>query len=498
MWRLRTGVAAATVALMLVGLVGPSAGGTTSSMVVTPTGISSVEAVSHDGRWVEANGLILDRLTGVSIPTNVAPGEEQVVGFIRDNPVLWLVVRGSPALRWYADGSVGIWDPDAGVYLMDTRTGARQRIDTDAAGTPLAPSWTGQGCQGGDACAFSTDPALRVSTESVSRDGGTAAFCANYVTPSEPLLYVKDLMTGRLTRTSVRCGVSHFQEEDDPFVETFHWPEVSDDARVIHVRGDVLEDHMYDQVGWQGDSLYFPTTGKARRVHGQGMMTRDGDTIFLRMGVQKPVRPARASKKVGAYSVRTKRTTRLPWWNRFYGDGYQFLATSLLPTEMTTRRGRYLVNESAVLDRTRGITIDIGSLLRERGYDPEWVDMAISGDGRTIFATVASPGTLPYGHEVVAVTGWGWKHMARATVSSNRSQTKLVVDVDPNKGSGYWTFTVQRRQESGIWETLPGTYRTQGSKETRTLDLPNGTYRVQVKPKYGFRGYISGDAYVTR
>ena len=496
MMRSRTAIAVAAGALMVAALAVPVSGDPKSSVVVTPTALSSAVAVSHDGRWVEAPNLILDRLTGVSAPVNASAGEEQFFGFIPDNPVLWLVVGGSHARLWYPGGGVAVWDSDGGVYLVDTRTGVRQRIDTDAAGTPLAPSWTGQGCEGGDACLFSTDPALRISTRSVSRDGRTAAFCANYLSPNEPLLYVKDLTTGRLTQTTVRCGVSHFQEEDDPFVETFHWPEASDDARVIHVRGDVLEDRMDDRLGWQAGSLYFTATGSVRTVNGQGTMTRDGGTIFLRLGVQRPVDATRASKRVAAFNVRTKRTTRLPWWNRFYDGDSQFLPTGMIPTDMTTRRGRYMVNESSVLDRVRGVTIDIGSLLRERGYDPQWVDMAISGDGQTVFANVANPGTMPYGQEVVAVTSWGWRPTVRARVSSNRSQTRLIVDVDPDKGSGYWTFTVLRLQESGSWQTLPGTYRTRGSRETRTVNLPNGTYRVQIKPKYGYRGFISRDVYL--
>ena len=32
------------------------------------------------------------------------------------------------------------------------------------------------------------------------------------------------------------------------------------------------------------------------------------------------------------------------------------------------------------------------------------------------------------------------------------------------------------------------TYRTKGTKETRTINLPKGTYRVVVASKYGYLG----------
>ena len=33
------------------------------------------------------------------------------------------------------------WFPSGGVYLVDTASGDRTRIDTDSAGVPLEPSW---------------------------------------------------------------------------------------------------------------------------------------------------------------------------------------------------------------------------------------------------------------------------------------------------------------------------------------------------------------------
>ena len=72
-------------------------------------------------------------------------------------------------------------------------------------------------------------------------------------------------------------------------------------------------------------------------------------------------------------------------------------------------------------------------------------------------------------------------------VSATRDSTKgnLLVNVDPDKGAGYWTFKVQRNTK-GKWSTLAPAYNTEGAKETRTLNLGAGTYRVAVSAKYGY------------
>jgi len=72
-------------------------------------------------------------------------------------------------------------------------------------------------------------------------------------------------------------------------------------------------------------------------------------------------------------------------------------------------------------------------------------------------------------------------------VSAKRDSTKgnLLVNVDPDKGAGYWTFKVQRNTK-GKWSTLAPSYNTQGAKETRTVNLGAGTYRVAVAAKYGY------------
>jgi hypothetical protein len=69
--------------------------------------------------------------------------------------------------------------------------------------------------------------------------------------------------------------------------------------------------------------------------------------------------------------------------------------------------------------------------------------------------------------------------------------SKVFVDVDPNMGKRYWTFKVQYRKKNGTWGQYKKTYKTSGSKETRTLNFKKGTYRVAVNPKYGYQGTTS-------
>ncbi len=82
---------------------------------------------------------------------------------------------------------------------------------------------------------------------------------------------------------------------------------------------------------------------------------------------------------------------------------------------------------------------------------------------------------------------------ASVKVKSTSGRSKLFVDVNPNKGSGYWKFQVQSKRSSGSWKALK-TYRTKGRSETRTINLKKGTYRVVVFGKYGYRGTTSASA----
>jgi hypothetical protein len=85
-----------------------------------------------------------------------------------------------------------------------------------------------------------------------------------------------------------------------------------------------------------------------------------------------------------------------------------------------------------------------------------------------------------------------------AAVKSVDRGNKLYVDVNPNRGSGYWTFKVNKRTSSGTWKTLTTTYKTYGKVETRTLDLKKGTYRIVVRAKYGYQGTTSAHVHLSK
>ncbi len=79
---------------------------------------------------------------------------------------------------------------------------------------------------------------------------------------------------------------------------------------------------------------------------------------------------------------------------------------------------------------------------------------------------------------------------ASVKVRAVKSRSKLRVNVNPNRGSRYWTFKVKRKRADGTWAGK-GTYRTRRAAETRTINLPKGTYRVRVRPKFGHLGTLS-------
>ncbi len=79
---------------------------------------------------------------------------------------------------------------------------------------------------------------------------------------------------------------------------------------------------------------------------------------------------------------------------------------------------------------------------------------------------------------------------ASVKVRAVKSRSKLRVNVNPNQGPRYWTFKVKRERADGTWAST-GTYRTRRAGETRTINLPKGTYRVRVRPKFGHLGTVS-------
>lgn len=91
-----------------------------------------------------------------------------------------------------------------------------------------------------------------------------------------------------------------------------------------------------------------------------------------------------------------------------------------------------------------------------------------------------------------------WSPRVRVAVAAVSQRTRLHLNVDPNLGSGSWLVRVQRRRTDGTWATLVTSYRTWGTAETRTLDLPRGTYRVVVPSQSGYRWAASAEVYLRR
>ena len=75
--------------------------------------------------------------------------------------------------------------------------------------------------------------------------------------------------------------------------------------------------------------------------------------------------------------------------------------------------------------------------------------------------------------------------MPTVKIKAVSHRSKLKVDVNPNRGTKFYVFQVQRKNADGSWKAVKS-YETRGATEKRTLNLRKGTYRVWVRPGYGF------------
>jgi hypothetical protein len=314
-----------------------------------------------------------------------------------------------------------------------------------------------------------------------------AAFCANYAEPDTPLLYIKDLVGGALTRTTVTCGIQDFLDVDSPHSIYFFAPDISSDGRVVHVPGDWFGVEG-GTTGWHADRLYTPATGATTVLPGRGTMTRDGSVVFLARGVHEPSTthdPEPAPGPQCAYTVATGKCPKLAWWKRFFGEQ----GTLSLRAMSMSRRGKYLTNGSMVINRVTGDYVNVRSLLWKDGTNYEVA--AISGDATTVFATGSQDARY------VAVTGWK-QPMAVAFVTARAGNTQLVVDIQPDGAARRWAFQLQRREPDDSWTTLPARYTATGRAQTRILrPSTDGWYRVHVLPKGKYRGSYSATALIS-
>ncbi len=519
------GAAAVAAEVAVLGLLTGALGGCSTSgeqpaepsdstvLTITPSGLRWLDVISSDARWAVGSE---PRAEGASAPKPLirldrVTGEQAVLCDWADEDLGYCslaeqggIIPESPnlLLELVDDNAIRGWFPSGGVYLVDTNSGARTRIDVDASGAPLVPTWEGRSC--GGQCDYHQAPRLHITTDAVSADGHVVAFCANYDVPKEPILYVKDLTSGELTRTAVGCGVTRFgrEDDDDEFNdEGMSYPTISADGAVVHVSGDQSIGGEYGRVGWASDTLYFTADGQVRLVGGSGAMVRDGRTLYMRAGEQPEVPEADVSAQYVSYDVASGGTTPLPWMREFLGGGVGWFG---LGFDTMSSDGRLVVNRTAVRDVSTGAETDIFSLLREEGYRPtdEWRPLRIAGDGSAIVADVVTD-TEPSedgGNMAMLVTGWGGDPMARATLSPIDEETSLQVDVDPDDVDGPWTFQVERAVQDSVtaadWEPMPGTYTTSGAANTVTVDLPTGVYRVRVPAQNGHLGYVSAGMWI--
>jgi hypothetical protein len=412
------------------GQVTPTPSPTPEVLTITETGMVWVDSLSTDGRWLvgseprdEGSDLPkplvrVDRQTGAQ--TVLCDWADPTLGYCSLAEQGGMIPESPTLLLELVDDTTAGWFPSGGVFVVDTATGERRRVDTDSSGEPLVPAWQPTQCDGG--CDYHAAPYLAITQDAVSGDGRMAAFCANYAAPREPVLYVKDLGSGTLTRTGLHCGVLRFGREDDHDEfndEGMSGPQVSADGTVVHLDGDRSLGGEYGRVGWQADTLYFTATGEHRSVAGSGGMTRDGRTVLMRSGVQPEVPEDRVVPAWVAYDVASGASTPLPWMQEFVTRDR--VANATLDTfEQASADGRLVLNDTAVRDVASGTEVDIASLLRERGYAPtsEWGPLRISGDGRMIVAAIHGPDPQAEADSrVLLVTGWGGEPVAAGASS---------------------------------------------------------------------------------
>ena len=67
----------------------------------------------------------------------------------------------------------------------------------------------------------------------------------------------------------------------------------------------------------------------------------------------------------------------------------------------------------------------------------------------------------------------------------------LVVNVNPDRGAASYAFRVQKRSTDGSWTTLPASYTTEGTSETKSIALSAGTFRAYVPASGPYGSAIS-------
>lgn len=89
--------------------------------------------------------------------------------------------------------------------------------------------------------------------------------------------------------------------------------------------------------------------------------------------------------------------------------------------------------------------------------------------------------------------------LPRVRLTTVSRDSKLRINVDPNLGRRSWAFQVQREdcREECVWRNA-GSYRTRGSRETRTINKKQGCYRIRVLAQRGYAEYLSDSVCLSR
>jgi hypothetical protein len=89
---------------------------------------------------------------------------------------------------------------------------------------------------------------------------------------------------------------------------------------------------------------------------------------------------------------------------------------------------------------------------------------------------------------------------ALVTVKAIKGRSKLFIDVNPDKGKGYWVQVYRKvnKKHAVVWKKYRKTLRIRTADGTRIANLAKGTYRVKVMAKYGLRSVTSQQVRLAR
>jgi hypothetical protein len=94
--------------------------------------------------------------------------------------------------------------------------------------------------------------------------------------------------------------------------------------------------------------------------------------------------------------------------------------------------------------------------------------------GPTVTVTVTATPSTPPGKPV------------SCKVKTTNNASKIYVNMGPNQpGNRYYTFRLDVKR-GGEWFRYLNSYKTKGKGETRTVNVPKGTYQVKCYGKYGY------------